>query len=448
MSKLSQAYISQVLASQCELEMNDRLLVAVSGGADSMALLHLLHSVGRQLEVAHCNFQLRDDESEGDMQLVKDFCNKLSIVFHHKRFDTSQHAKYNKVSIEMAARELRYEWFQELLNSRGLDFILTGHHGNDSIETFFLNLLRGTGVRGLSGIQFRNKGIIRPLLEISQDDILTYCQLHSIPYREDSSNSDTKFLRNKIRHEIIPVFESMNPSFYKTMLNNMSHLQEAEQLLNYELERFRTEVLVDEHDKVLIPISKLELFPQKQTILFEVLRPYGFNTSVVNDVIEHLNGLSGKQFFSDTHRLIKDRHNLLVVRKEEVGVDHFWLEEGSIVSPVAMEVIVYDVPEDFKYSTDRRIAQLDADLIELPLLVRKWKQGDAFMPLGMNNFKKVSDFFIDNKFSIAEKESTWLVISGEDIIWIAGHRIDDRVKTTKRTRRILELKLGSLALKR
>ncbi len=444
MAKLSHHYIREILQTRCNVVSEDRLLVAVSGGADSMALLHLLHATGRELEVAHCNFLLRDSESDGDMQLVKDYCAQLDITLHVKRFETEAYAEENKVSIEMAARDLRYEWFNDLLEQQGLNAIVTGHHGHDSIETFFLNLVRGAGVKGLSGMSFRNDNIIRPLLECSSDEVQEYCKVKQIPYREDSSNSDTKFLRNKIRHEVIPVLESINPSFFKTMLNNMSHIKEAEQLLENEVDRFRNEILVEEHGKVLIPISKLELFPQKQSILFEVLRPYGFNTTVVDDLVAHLDGISGKQFFSETHRLIKDRHNLLVVKRENIDVDHFWLDEGETQSPLSIGVKLYDIPEDFKFSKDNNLVQLDADTIELPLLVRKWKQGDSFMPLGMSKFKKVSDFFIDNKFSLLEKEEAWLIVSGEDIIWIAGHRIDDRVKTTKRTKRILELKLANV----
>lgn len=439
MISLTPKHIVDTLKHECRLEKPNTLLVAVSGGADSMALLYLLNQTNWPIEAAHCNFQLRGDESEADQLMVENYCKEQAIKLHTVRFETTNYAKENKVSIEMAARELRYSWFDQLIKEKGFEAVLTGHHGNDSIETFFLNLVRGTGVKGLSGIQYRNGNVARPLLTFSRERIIKYCAINNVPYRNDSSNSDTKFLRNKIRHEIIPVLEQMNPLFFHTMLNNMEHLNEAQYLLDKEVKRFKDEVLVEEHGRVLVPISKLNLYNEKKTILFEVLRPYGFNPSIVNDVIGVLDGISGKQFFSDTHRLIKDRHNLMVMANEDVGVDHFWVEPGITDSPMKLEVKVYPKTDEFKFSSDPFLVHIDADLVDVPLLFRKWKVGDYFMPLGMSQFKKVSDFFIDNKFSLDEKEEAWLAVSGEDIVWIAGHRIDERYKITKRTKNILEI---------
>lgn len=434
--------VASVLIDKCSVNADNSLLIALSGGADSMALLHLLHQLDWKVEAAHCNFKLRGEESDGDEKLVENYCAKLNIKLHTKSFSTEKYAAEKKISIEMAARELRYKWFYELLKEHNLDFVLSGHHGNDNIETFFLNLIRGSGVKGLTGMSHCNEKVLRPLLSYPQRSILTYCEEHQIPYRNDSSNSDTKYLRNKIRHELIPIIESINPSFFNTMQNNMLHLQEAELLLEQVISEFKENVLVDEHGHLIIPISKLQLYAEKRTILFEVLRPYGFNTTVVDEVICQLDGLSGKQFFSETHRLIKDRHNLLVLEKKDIGVDHFWLEEGKILDPVNITVRIYDKPKPFSFSKSNKVIHLDADALELPLLVRRWQYGDEFMPLGMNGFKKLSDFFIDNKFSLADKESTWIMVSGEDIVWVMGHRIDDRFKTTTRTQRILEVRLG------
>nr|WP_321408882.1 tRNA lysidine(34) synthetase TilS [uncultured Carboxylicivirga sp.] len=442
MTELTPQNVLKILHDKCGFKTNEAILVAVSGGSDSMALLHLLTNRRINICAAHCNFNLRGEESDGDQLLVENYCQENDIELHSKSFNTIEYARDHKLSIEMAARELRYEWFNQLLEQQQLAALVTGHHGNDSIETFFLNLVRGTGVKGLSGIQYKNGKVLRPLLDFSSQQIEEYCNIHQIPFRYDSSNSDVKYLRNKIRHEVIPFLEQMNPSFFSTMLNNMEHIHEAELLLEEVVEQFRDEVLVDEHDKVLIPISKLNLYAQKKTILFEILRPYGFNASVTDDVVQHLDGLSGKQFFSETHRLIKDRHNLLIMPREEVITDHFWLEEEQILSPVKVEAKIYPKPADFSFSKDSNLIHLDADLVDLPLLFRKWQEGDRFMPLGMTQFKKVSDFFIDNKFSIADKEQTWLAISGEDIVWIAGHRIDDRFKITNRTKIVLEVKLG------
>ncbi len=435
--------ITSILADKCQVDGTDKLLVAVSGGADSMALLHLLMQGGYSLAAAHCNFHLRGEASDSDEQLVTDYCTSHGIQLFKTSFDTRAYAADNRLSIEMAARELRYSWFQKLVQEGGFSAIVTGHHGNDSIETFFLNLVRGTGVKGLTGISYRHSNVVRPLLPFTRQQVELYCQQNGLVWCHDATNDDRRFIRNKIRHEVIPVLESINPAFFDTMQMNMAHLTDAERMLEDEVERFRNNEVVDEDGTVIIPISKLKSVPHYASLLFELLRPYGFNSSVVSEVIQHLDGLSGKQFFSESYRLIKDRHNLLVLPIEEVGVQHFWVEEGKHTEGWPMQISVYDKPADFMFSRDANLIHLDADLVDLPLLVRKWKQGDAFMPLGMKNFKKLSDFFIDEKYSLIDKEDAWLMISGEDIVWVLGKRIDDRFKVMKRTKRILEIKLLS-----
>lgn len=436
---LNHQYIGHVLESKCSVSKTDSILVAVSGGADSMALLNLLIDEGYKLSAAHCNFQLRDSASEADESLVIDFCKQKKIQLFTTRFDTKVFAKENKLSIEMAARDLRYSWFDQLVKQHGFKAIATGHHGNDSIETFFLNLVRGTGVKGLSGISYRHGNVVRPLLEFQRGAIEAYCKVKLINYCHDASNDDCQFTRNKIRHEVIPVLETINPSFFETMQVNLNHLQDAERMIESEVKRFMETDVVNENDQVIIPISRLENYPHYATLLFEVLRPYGFNSTVVGEVLNHLYGESGKQFFSETHRLIKDRHNLLVLLKAEIGVKHFWVEEGFIEEVFPMHVKTYPRPKHFQFSKDSSLVHLDADLVELPLLMRKWLKGDTFMPLGMKGFKKISDFFIDRKYSLKDKEGAWLLVSGEDIVWVVGDRLDDRFKVTKRTKRILEI---------
>jgi len=441
MQQLKVNSVRKVMEADCGLQSTDRLLIALSGGADSMALIHLLNQMPWHLEAAHCNFGLRSDESDKDEEFVRLFCSTNNIKLHVIQFDTEQVADEKGISIEMAARDLRYNWFEQLQEQNDLTCVVTGHHGDDSIETFFLNLMRGTGVKGLSGIKHRNGNRIRPLLQWSRKDIEAYCQWKQVGFRTDSSNADTRFIRNKIRHEIIPLFESVNPSFFQTMLHNMEHLKDADGLLAQTVEQARHEMVVEEHDRLLIPISRLMEYPHRNSILFELLRPYGFNSATVNDVISHLNNISGKQFFSDTHRLIKDRYNLLVTENPYVEVDHFWVEEGETHHPLQLCIQTYDRSKNFLFSRDPHIIHLDFDQVEMPLLVRKWQQGDTFQPLGMSGFKKMSDFFIDSKFSIADKEAAWLMLSGEDIVWVVGHRIDDRYKVTNRTKRILEIQL-------
>jgi len=438
MQPIDRRYIRKVLIEKCSIVESDKLLVAVSGGADSMALLHLLHSLDYTIAAAHCNFNLRGQESDSDEQLVRSYCTTHAIDLHVKSFETTAYSKEKGISIEMAARDLRYSWFSVLKEQNDFQAIVTGHHGNDSIETFFLNIVRGTGVKGLSGIKFRNGDVVRPLLDFQRSQVEAYCQDNKLAFVHDKSNDDTRFMRNKIRHEVLPVLESINPSFFDTMQANMAHVREAEYMLEAQVERFKAAVLVDEHDKLIIPISKFDEFPQYRTILFEILRPYGFNSSVVSDVIAQLYGRSGKQFFSSSHRLIKDRHNLIVMPKQAIEVKHFWLEEGVINN---IEVRIFSKPSDFKFSTDQKCIHLDADLVDLPLLVRKWQQGDVFRPLGMSGFKKVSDYFIDQKYSLADKEEAWLMVSGDDIVGVMGQRLDDRFKVGRRTKQILEIQL-------
>ncbi|MCT4647532.1 MAG: tRNA lysidine(34) synthetase TilS, partial [Carboxylicivirga sp.] len=411
------------------------------GGADSLAVLQLLQHAGYDIAAAHCNFRLRAEASDADEALVGEFCKDINIHLYKTSFDTKSFARANKLSIEMSARELRYNWFNDLLTANRFSAVVTGHHGNDSIETFFLNLVRGTGLKGLSGISYRNENVVRPLLDFSREEIETYCREQDIVYCHDASNDDCQFTRNKIRHEVIPVLQTINPSFFDTMQSNLGHLQDAERMLESEVQRFLDTDVVNEAGQVIIPISRLANYPHYASLLFEVLRPYGFNSAVVGEVIKHLHGESGKQFFTETHRLIKDRHNLLILPVEEIGVQHFWVEEGDQAEVCPMSVCVYTRPDNFQFSRDARLVHFDADLVELPLLVRKWKQGDAFMPLGMKGFKKISDFFIDQKYSLKDKEDAWLMISGEDIIWIVGKRLDDRFKVTNRTKRILEIAL-------
>lgn len=439
--KLTAQTIKGILADKCAVLSTDNLIVAVSGGADSMALLHLLSKLDYQLLAAHCNFGLRGEQSDADECLVADYCKGSGIALKTIKFDTDNYAKENGISIEMAARDLRYNWFDKLTVEHGFNVVITGHHGNDSIETFFLNLVRGTGLRGLSGMHYRNKKVVRPLLDFPREAVEKYCQEESIVYRHDESNDDTKFIRNKIRHEIIPVLESINPSFYKTMQANIEHLKDAELGLDSEIMRFKKCDMVNEDNKVIIPISKLDNYPLYKSILFEVLKDFGFNASIVSDVIKHLNNSSGKQFFSETHRLIKDRYNLLVLPIDEADVGHFWVEEGQNKDILNVDVRVFSKPKDFTFSRESSLIHLDADLIDLPLMVRKWEKGDSFVPLGMKGFKKVSDFFIDEKYSLLDKEAAWLMLSGEDVIWIVGKRVDDRYKVTNRTKNIMEIKL-------
>lgn len=440
-TEIFKSRFNQALLARCDVKANDRILVAVSGGADSVALLHLLVGAGLYCEVTHCNFSLRGDESDGDELFVRQLCDENNLICHVIKFDTVDVASKQKVSIEMAARDLRYNWFNALMAQHGMDVLATGHHGNDAIETFFLNLTRGTGIKGLAGISWKRGNLIRPLLFAQSADIIAYCKANGLAFRTDSSNIDTNILRNKLRHQIIPLFEDINPAFFQTMLSNMLLLSEVSEVFTNEVERFKETVVASEEGAVLISLSLLAKHPQRKSLLFEILRPYGFKGAVMDSILSGLDGIPGKQYFSETHRLVRDRYNLILVEREALTQPVFYIQAGeiAITSPLKLAIRVFDRTPDFKYSTHPEVAHFDADLIDFPLEIRSWKNGDQFQPLGMTHFKKLSDYFVNEKFTLIEKEKTWLLISNNDIIWVIGKRLDNRYKVTSLTKHVLEI---------
>jgi tRNA(Ile)-lysidine synthase len=428
---------------KCRVRKGDRILVALSGGADSMTLLHVLKELGYNCQAAHCNFHLRGKESDSDERFVFDFCLDNNIPLHVRHFTTRHEAKRLGVSIEMAARELRYSWFWELVKKENFKWLTTAHHGDDMIETFFLNLARGSGLRGLKGMNVCIGQLIRPLLMLQRKDIESYCLEKGITFRTDSSNNDTAFQRNNIRHNLIPVMNALNPSFFNTMMQNFHNLDEVWQVFEKEVQQVKKNAVAEEGDQMLIPIKLIKDHPQRTTMLFEILRPYGFNTQTVNEIIESLEEIPGKQFYSHSHRLVRDRFNLVLVPKDEYDDGLISIQSGvaEIREPLHLKIRYFSAEKDFKFSRDPGCIHLDAGLVDFPLHLRHWKKGDQFRPLGMEQFKKLSDFFVDEKLSLVEKEKTWLLLSGPDIVWVVGHRIDDRFKVTGRTREILEVNI-------
>ncbi len=431
------------MTDNCGVNASDRILVALSGGADSVALLHLLLQNGFSCVAAHCNFSLRGLESDGDEAFVKELCRSWNVELHTIQFDTRAHSQAHKVSIEMAARQLRYQWFEQLLVDTGTQYLATGHHGNDAIETFLLNLVRGTGIKGLTGMAWRNQHIIRPLLAASAREVLDYCESNQLQFRTDSSNMETHYQRNKIRHQIVPLLEELNPSFFETMQHNMAYLREAEQVLATEIQRVKDQMVAQTEDALLIPIRLIVEHPQKQTMLYEILRPYGFPGQIMPSIINSLSGIPGKQFFSATHRLVIDRFNLILVAQSHAEPEVYAIEGGQTLmhQPLKMELRTFDKPADYHFPKESWKVHLDADLIDFPLTIRKMQAGDKFQPLGMQQFKKISDFFVDQKMSLIDKEKVWLLTNGCDIIWVMGQRMDDRYKITPTTKNILEIVL-------
>ncbi len=417
------------------------LLVAVSGGVDSMVLLDLLQQIGVDVAVTHCNFLLRGEESDGDEQLVKEYCQHRNIGFHLARINTRQYAEEHKISIQEAARELRYEWFRKLVTKYRYSAVATAHHATDQVETILLQTLRGTGIRGLQGMAPENHQVIRPLLEITRKEILDYATKHKIVFREDSSNASDKYSRNLLRKEVLPVLEKINPAFEHHFVQTSLVVQQLNGWLQSEVEKWAKKHLLSTSRSVKIPMKPLLKHKASQVLLFELLQPFGFSSATITQVYEAMLEQSGKLFFSHTHRLIKDREELILSRlaaSDKTGAFFITAGNNELITPEFKISISY-IPTPDNLFVNPGTALLDKDLVKFPLVVRLWRPGDKFKPLGMKGWKKVSDFLTDLKLSIADKERVWVMESGGEIIWIAGWRIDNRYKITKKTKRVIQM---------
>ncbi|MGE5424434.1 MAG: tRNA lysidine(34) synthetase TilS [Syntrophothermus sp.] len=426
---------------------SDRILLAVSGGADSMLMAHLFVSTGFQVGVAHCNFSLRGEESDKEELFVSEYCDRHNIVFWSKRFNTSEIALQQGISIEMAARDLRYEWFHELMKQQDFNYLATAHHQDDVIETFVINLSRGSGIKGLSGIQPKSGRIIRPMLFTNHTEIVENCTRLSIDYCIDSSNLETIYKRNLIRHHVLPLLEKVNPAFRKNALKTIANLHETGQLFQQRILEIKSLVYSEDEQGVLIHIEKLQNYSPLRTILFELIRPFGFQAEQTDDIINSLNKESGRKFFSDSYRLVKDREYLIISPSHAFRENVFYIEENcpQIEFPIHLSIEKLQRTADYSFSTQPHIVDLDMDRLTFPLILRHWHEGEYFQPLGMTGLKKVSDFFIDEKYSIPEKENAWILASGDHLAWIVGKRMDDRFKIHKDTKNILRLKLQERA---
>jgi len=423
-------------------EPHQKVLLAVSGGIDSMVMFYLFEKSGFDYGIVHCNFQLRGTESDGDEEFVKKQVLIHGVPSFFKHFDTEEYAQINGISIEMAARELRYEYFERIRKEHNYDFIASAHHSDDLIETFFLNLSRKTGIKGLTGIKEKSGRIIRPMLFTNRDQIKAFATRNYIDFREDSSNTEVVFQRNFLRHKILPLFFELNPSFKKNILASIENLKDAETIYTEFFEIGKNEIIENTADSQIIDIGKLNKFNHSKLLLFEILVELNFNATVVDEVYQSLKSESGKQFFSKTHRLVKDREKLFISPVEESENKIYYIEDGDMELFAPFDINVEKLPaEDFEIRKEKNFACLDFGKLQFPLLIRKWQQGDYFQPLGMTGFKKVSDFFIDEKIPVHEKENTWLLCSGEKIVWIMGKRIDNRFKITQQSRKILQIEI-------
>lgn len=421
------------------LEGGRPVLVGLSGGADSVALLAILTRLGYNCVAAHCNFHLRGEESERDEIFAKSIAERLDVSFCSTDFDTIQYAEESRLSIEMAARELRYRWFEELREQLDLQAIAVAHHRDDSVETLLLNLVRGTGIRGMSGIRPRNGYVVRPLLSVTRKQIEEWLSDQQLSFVTDSTNLSDIYTRNFIRLRVLPLLEEINPAVKSTIARTSENLFAAEEIYLYMVEEAREKV-IDVHGR--LSISALLQYPSPATILYELLKSYNFSRLVASEVFLSLHKESGKEFYSATHRLIKDRSDLLIVPLSEIEEREFVLNmtEGTVSYPVELFLQEVVITSDYQFEKEKTVAYFDVDKLQFPLVLRRWKKGDWFIPFGMRGRKKISDYFTDRKFSKIQKEETWLLCCGKDVIWVVGERSDNRFRVEDQTKRALIVK--------
>jgi tRNA(Ile)-lysidine synthase len=419
----------------------NKLLIAVSGGLDSMALLHLFRLSGFAVHVAHCNFKLRGEESDGDEAFVKEVCAKYGIIIHTNEFDTEDYANSKSISIQMAARDLRYAWFEELRLANNLDYVATAHHQDDQIETLLINMSRGTGVKGMHGILAHQNGLIRPLLFTDRTALDSWMCECDFVFREDSSNTSVKYARNKLRHQVIPILKELNPSLSKTYQENAERFGSAAQNLAFFYEKQRDSLFLKKGSAHQISLSELLKYPSPLDVLFHFIDGYGFNDWMAIENLIHTE--SGKIVSSCTHELLKDRDVLLLREKQIELQQSFYVRQNQkfLYEPVVLNFSVHEAKK-FNPNMGSDSAVLDFDKIQFPLELRRWRKGDVFKPLGMRGKKKLSDFFVDQKMSLFEKENVWLLCSSDEIIWIVGHRIDERFKLVETTQKVYLVQLN------
>ena len=421
------------------LAEGEKVILALSGGIDSMVLADLLLKTKVQFAAAHCNFHLRGEESDGDEKFVRDFCENKDIQYFVKHFETEKFAKEQGLSIEMAARELRYAWFEELRQQLGYEKISVAHHADDQAETFFINLLRGAGLRGLKGMLPQNGVIIRPLLWASREQIRQYAVENQITWREDHTNTESVYLRNKIRNQLLPVFDELQSEARQGLYRSLEHLASENELYRELLKEKLDEIVECDGDVQRLPYSAFSIQHSAFQLLFEWLRQFGFNADQCRFIYEAIGTGIGNQYYSPTHRLVIGRSELQLSEIKNVDEREIKIEvgEGGIDEPIPLRFSRFEKTDGFIIDKSRKVAQLDLDKLKFPLTLRHWRHGDRFHPLGMKVSKLLSDFFVDQKFTVQQKTSVWLLTSSAgDIVWVVGWRIDDRFKVTNATKNI------------
>ncbi len=419
----------------------DKLLIAFSGGVDSVVLCDLLTKAGYYFDLAHCNFQLRGTEANDDTSFCETYAKLIHAKCHTIYFNTKNYAVENKLSIQMAARELRYKWFKELISEHGYTYLLTAHHANDNAETLFVNLTRGTGIKGLQGIPEKQNNTIRPLLFATKEMIKNYADKHNIQFREDSSNQEVKYKRNFIRHQIIPELKKLNPILEETLNTSIHYFKQSSQIVTQFCKSKFKDICEENNERLKINISLLLSEPQKETLLFEWLHPKGFKANQIEQLIIVLSDKNniGKFFESSTHQLAVDRTYLIVKKKtNETNTTEFKINSISDTTHLPIKLVLEEIKQT-SFTNNKNELFISVTDYFFPLTLRKWKTGDKFQPFGMNGFKKLSDYFKDQKLSKFDKEAVWILESNQQIVCIVGYRMDNRFKVTNESNQILKL---------
>jgi len=432
--------LAQYIKNQNLIQIQDKVLLAVSGGKDSMLMATLFKMLNYDCIIAHCNFQLRGQESDLDEALVRKYAKKLGYPVYVKCFDTNDYAKTHKISIQMAARDLRYAWFEELRTDLNCLVVAIAQHANDHVETVLFNLTRSTGLLGITGIKPKRDSLIRPLLFLSANSISQEVSRLAIPYRDDQSNFSTKYARNKIRLEIIPKFQEIQPDFLDIMSQNIQHFQESYNFIQNFVNDLRQKLFVIQDDYITIDKSAIKEYINNSYLIFELFKPYGFQKTVLTDMISVFSQEMGQVFTSPSFELLLDRGQLVLHKIKNSKDMHHLVPHLDAIITIGSKQFMFsaDVPVDF--NLDKHSAQIDGEKLIFPLLIRQWEVGDWFIPLGMKGRKKISDFFIQQKVHRFEKQSVPIVVNGNgEIIWIVGYRIDNRYKVSDNTKKVLTL---------
>lgn len=413
-------------------------MLAVSGGIDSMVMAFLFRKAGTEHAIAHCNFSLRGWESDSDEKFVTSYARQKKVECFTTRFDTLGYAASKHISVQMAARELRYNWFDAIVEKEGFDAVAVAHNLNDNIETFFINLFRGTGINGLTGMSPRHNNIIRPLLFATRSEIDAFAAGEKIKYREDSSNAEVKYTRNRIRHRVLPEIEKVNANSVAAITETMTHLGSSSRLIDIYIEKLHSEIFRPAGDSVEADVTALRSLEPASPHIYELFKRYGLSPQQTEEMIALLDSSPGRYILTYTHRLLRDRGRiLLTVRSDEQPPTYVF----STVDEMRLSGLFADLritgPSDDPIPQSRLTACIDLSLVEFPVTVRHWEPGDRFAPLGMSQLKKISDFLIDLKVPVTEKEKVLLLLSGNKVVWVMGYRIDNRFRITESTERIL-----------